>query len=574
MTLIILLAACSGGESQPASTPTVEPAPVSQAEATPQPTELVPVKVEAKAGDTRTHVDGATIVYIPEGEFSMGVKDGEDNPIHTVYTDGFWMYSVEVSNSRYDLCVQAGVCAPPDVNINQTYAEPDWGNMPVTGVTHEQAQTYCEWVHGRLPTEAEWEKTARGAEARIYPWGNEDLTCDRANFKDCNHGVGSVIIKPEGKTPLEVLNLAGNVFEWVFDWYADNYYLNSPAENPAGPAEGEQRVLRGGSFLSGAEDLPAYKRFSELPDQPREDLGFRCVVQKDHVDDFAPMCQSAIIYKSTQSDLKCTHDMKVGTPYCKNGTPYVDILIEHNEDQDSDPVFFSKPPAKCFGGFVDDIDNDGQLEEPRTCTGPELSVITFGMKDDSCLTINPTCADGYEVDFEQNTCVYKGGNNQISGCLEGYQFDASAGCCVAAMNLSYPLNCNAFINKFDKKVCTFNNIPGEMAQATLPTCSITDKPTKEPEPEPTEPPVVCDPATGAGCPSLSDIRLKTDIVFVGITEHGLPLYTFRYIGGTAIYQGVMAQDVLEFMPEAVIYMPNGYMAVNYEMLGLTMERIR
>jgi formylglycine-generating enzyme required for sulfatase activity len=569
LTLTVLIAACGGGDLQPASEPTLEPAPVSQTESSPQPTELVPVTFEPQAGDTRTYTDGTTIVYVSDGEFNMGIQDGVDNPIHKVYTDGFWIYQVEVSNSRYDLCVLAGICTPPDLNINQTFTNSDWGNMPVTGVTHEQSQAYCEWVHGRLPTEAEWEKTARGTEARIYPWGNDDPTCDRANYKDCNHGIGSVITKPEGKSPLEVLNLAGNVFEWVFDWYADDYYQRSPLGNPAGSVTGEQRVIRGGSYLSEATDLPTYERFAELPDQARDDLGFRCVIEKENVDDFAPMCQGTVILNQPKSDIGCKVALNVGKPYCENGIPYVDILIEHTNKKDTDPVFFGEiPPATCIGGGVMDSNNDGIFEESKRCTAPELSTFSVGVKNYGCYIKDPTCADGYELDVDQDVCVYKGEQSEVFECMEGYQFDPSVGCCTASLSLPYPINCNAAVNKFDTLYCYIGNQPGESVQVSMPTCSIKDKPKEEPE-EPT-----CDPATGAGCPTNSDIRLKTDIVLIGKTESGLPLYTFRYIGDTTIYQGVMAQDVLKLMPEAVVVMPNGYMAVYYEMLGLTMERVR
>jgi formylglycine-generating enzyme required for sulfatase activity len=214
-------------------------------------------------------------------------------PIHPVTLDDFYIDLYEVTNAQYAECEANGPCTPPSdtgsVTRKSYYGNPEYDDYPVIWVTWEQAKTYCEWREARLPTEAEWEKAARGIEGRLYPWGNS-LDGNRANFCDTNcpfdhrsqnyddgqtdtAAVGSY---PNGVSPYSVYDMAGNVWEWVADWYDANYYSTSPAENPLGPAGGTSRVLRGGAWNVDGGSVRATRRFEGGPATHYYDVGFRC----------------------------------------------------------------------------------------------------------------------------------------------------------------------------------------------------------------------------------------------------------------------------------------------------------
>jgi formylglycine-generating enzyme required for sulfatase activity len=241
---------------------------------------------------------GAQMILIPAGEFTMGrsAKDeftgcqelGQDcqlsafmdeEPVHPVVLDAFSIDKTEVSNALYKACEDQGACTPPQESNSNTqasyYGNPTFDDYPVIYVTWDQASTYCEWRGARLPTEAEWEKAARGTDGRSYPWG-EKIDETFANF---NYSVGdttAVGSYEDGKSPYGAYDMAGNVWEWVADWYSDTYYGKSPAENPPGPASGELRVLRGGSWgLVGVSVSTSY-RYARDPAESGPDLGFRC----------------------------------------------------------------------------------------------------------------------------------------------------------------------------------------------------------------------------------------------------------------------------------------------------------
>ena len=195
-------------------------------------------------------VDGAEMVYVPAGEFLMGSEDedadSDEDPEHTVYLDAYWIYKHEVTNAQYRQCVDEGECDVPS-NVNQ-FNNPDFDDHPVVFVSWYDADAYCQWAGGRLPTEAEWEKAARGTDGRKFPWGEESPTCSLAQFRDCSGETKPVGSFPAGASPYGALDMAGNVWEWVGDWYDGGYYSQSPSENPQGPDSGEYRVIRGGSW--------------------------------------------------------------------------------------------------------------------------------------------------------------------------------------------------------------------------------------------------------------------------------------------------------------------------------------
>jgi len=194
--------------------------------------------------------DGATMVYVPAGEFLMGSKDGEgqddERPQHKVFLTGYWIYRTEVTVAQYKkFCQATGRVMATD---------PPWkwqDDHPVVNVFWDDAAAYAQWANAALPTEAQWEKAARGTDSRVYPWGND------WDGEKCQNSVGGknagktapVGSMPAGASPYGCLDMAGNVWEWCADWYDAGYYKNAPARNPTGPATGTTRVLRGGSWF-------------------------------------------------------------------------------------------------------------------------------------------------------------------------------------------------------------------------------------------------------------------------------------------------------------------------------------
>jgi formylglycine-generating enzyme required for sulfatase activity/serine/threonine protein kinase len=225
------------------------------------------------------------MVVIPAGVFWMGSADGnaDEQPRHEVSLDAFSIDRYEVTNGMYGKCVAAGVCSKP--KIPKDYADPLKVNHPVVYVTWEQALAYCEWRGGSLPSEAQWEKAARGGlQDALYPWGDAAPTCQRANYWGIEGGcVGDTspvgLLRPNG---YELYDMAGNVWEWVWDWRQDDYYTTRTSwKNPLGPANGSKRGLRGGSWSEGAAStLRAAFRLAGNPTFSKSTWGFRCVVNQ------------------------------------------------------------------------------------------------------------------------------------------------------------------------------------------------------------------------------------------------------------------------------------------------------
>jgi len=217
------------------------------------------------------------MVYVPSGEFIMGSEkgDSDEQPVHTVYLDAFYVDKYEVTNAQYRACVEAEACDAP-WHITYYYDNADYAQHPVVYVNWYQAKAYCEWAGKRLPTEAEWEKAARGTDGRTYSWG-EGIDCDHAQYSECGGQTVPVGSKPKGTSPYGALDMAGNVQEWVADWYDANYYSHSPSRNPQGPDSGKYRVLRGGSSDNIELRLrTAYRYYFPRPDITRNGVGFRC----------------------------------------------------------------------------------------------------------------------------------------------------------------------------------------------------------------------------------------------------------------------------------------------------------
>jgi formylglycine-generating enzyme required for sulfatase activity len=221
--------------------------------------------------------DGMPQQFVPAGEFWMGAaaQDPEANPDerprHLVFLDAFWMDQTEVTWEMYLQCVAAEGCSP----IRTRQEGPAANAFPVQGASWNQAEAYCRWAGRRLPTEAEWEKAAAGSQSRSFPWGDEEPDGARANFGGLLEGPAAVGQFAAGASPYGVLDLAGNVWEWVADWYDGFYYSRSESVNPTGPETGRFRVLRGGAWNAVPGALRVTNRFFGYPLVNHFD-GFRC----------------------------------------------------------------------------------------------------------------------------------------------------------------------------------------------------------------------------------------------------------------------------------------------------------
>jgi formylglycine-generating enzyme required for sulfatase activity len=245
-------------------------------------------------------IDGAKFVFIPAGEFTMGSDRFDDQkPVHQVYLDDFYIYQTEVTNGMYARCVTQGGCKEPTYSTDSPTRSSYYGNAkydyyPMLVVTWDNANAYCSWAGNRLPSEAEWEKAARGTDGRTYPWGNEEPNDKLLNYRNENGLINwlyyksdstEVGIYPDGASPYGVLDMAGNAAEWVNDWYSETYYQNSPSSNPQGPDSGEYKVERGGSF-NDYWQLQSATRSKDLVEKSRaifylsNHVGFRCVFSK------------------------------------------------------------------------------------------------------------------------------------------------------------------------------------------------------------------------------------------------------------------------------------------------------
>jgi eukaryotic-like serine/threonine-protein kinase len=235
-----------------------------------------------------SQIDGMVMVYVMEGDFPMGSGDndpqaaGSERPQHNVYLSAYWIDQTEVTNGMYAQCVAAGDCPPPyelsSYSREEYYNGLKYANYPVIKVDWARANAYCTWAGRRLPSEAEWEKAARGSDGRTYPWGNQGITTNLANY---NRNVGDAQVVgsyPQGASQYGALDMAGNVWELVNDWFGEGYYSVSPAANPTGPKTGDERVLRGGSWFAIGYNSRAAYRSSYKPGDWGNDIGFRCAL--------------------------------------------------------------------------------------------------------------------------------------------------------------------------------------------------------------------------------------------------------------------------------------------------------
>jgi len=227
---------------------------------------------------------GVPMRLVSAGNFIAGSDSGYENerPVHNVYLDDFYIDKYEVTNAFYQVCVDDGACQPPNKTSSFTresyYGNSQYANYPVVYVDWDDARAYCQWRGIDLPTEAQWEKAARGTDGRAYPWGN-DIDETYANYNDAVGDTTEVGSYENGKSPYGVYDMAGNAWEWVADWYSDTYYLSAPLTNPPGPASGEFRVLRGGSWHDDKTIVSTSNRgWNQLEYFTNVDFGFRCAM--------------------------------------------------------------------------------------------------------------------------------------------------------------------------------------------------------------------------------------------------------------------------------------------------------
>lgn len=230
--------------------------------------------------------DKDDMVLIPRGEFTMGSKDHSDEMIHQIVLDAYHIDKFEVSNHKYKGFMKATGHAAPAYWDDPRLNKPE---QPVVGVNWYDANAFCEWKGKRLPTEAEWERAAKGPHGSHYPWGHK-LDPQKANYGQNVGKTKPVDSYPDGISGYGVYNMAGNVFEWVSDWYDSAYFQVTPALNPQGPAtginfanQGPVKVLKGGSWLAPASSLHTSHRFWNQPENNSYGvgLGFRCAQSVD-----------------------------------------------------------------------------------------------------------------------------------------------------------------------------------------------------------------------------------------------------------------------------------------------------
>ncbi len=228
----------------------------------------------------------ANMVFVAAGAFLRGcnalVEDctgalrTDESPSAQITLSAYWIDETEVTQDAYQACMTAGACTAPAGD----FAPSTLGVYPVVRVTWVQAVSYCTWRGKRLPTEAEWEKAARGTDGRTYPWGDNAPTCSLAYYADCPGGTTSsapVGSRPLGASPVGALDMAGNASEWVADWYNGSYYASAPSTDPTGPVSGTNRGLRGGSWNAETTSLLTANRYAIPPTYASDNrVGFRC----------------------------------------------------------------------------------------------------------------------------------------------------------------------------------------------------------------------------------------------------------------------------------------------------------
>ncbi|MCC7117017.1 MAG: SUMF1/EgtB/PvdO family nonheme iron enzyme [Anaerolineales bacterium] len=432
----VLLNACNWGaslstpENAPTASLVAESATEENGISTATPEDLTPMDLAGPpmvVGSKFAYVDGSVLAAVPGGPFIMGYNNYMDTPEKQVALGDFWIYSSEVTNAQYALCVSLGKCSPPDAKNNPTFGNYRFVNLPVVGVNYQQASDYCSFVNGRLPTEAEWEKAARGPDGNLFPWGDQAPSCDLLNFNFCKGKVVDIQSYPGGASFYGLFDMSGNVREWVSDWYSPNYYKDAPTEDPLGPELGEKRSVRSSSLADSADFAFSAHRFSYKPEENLPDLGFRCVVKDPTF--LAPACvqQTFTGYGPDGKLTDCVpgvscNDVDISqTLGCASeNNPRTIVTFTMTNDPPSawaynapgcDPLATNK--FECYPG-----------------DGPDVNVTG------SCVLDEKSCVPGCPPNYTQkgDSCVWNGSRTPGTACLPGSVYDPVNKCCTATPN--------------------------------------------------------------------------------------------------------------------------------------------
>lgn len=249
---------------------------------------ISPYNRTAQARTRINPVDGMVQVYVAGGKFQMGNQSGaaDEQPLHELILGSYWIDQYEVSNQQYAACVEAGICVEPAETGSMTrsayYGSLNFQNYPVIYITWQAALNYCNWAGGRLPTEAEWEKAARGSlDLRLYPWGDQPPDCEMANSNNCVGDTSAIGSYTQNISPFGVYDMTGNVSEWVSDWYQADAYSGKETINPTGPTDGYKKVIRGGDWYADNTGIKLTYRDRNYPDFRGPLVGFRCAASVD-----------------------------------------------------------------------------------------------------------------------------------------------------------------------------------------------------------------------------------------------------------------------------------------------------
>jgi hypothetical protein len=364
-----------------------------------------------------TWLDGAMLVYVPAGDFVMGTGVG-NTPQKSVYLDGYWIYATDVTNKMYGQCVATGNCAPPAQEIGApVYSNPQYGDYPIVGVSWDMAANYCKWAEGQLPSEAQWEKAARGQNGSVFPWGVDQPNCGLLNYKGCLGHSSGVLDSPDGRSAYGAYDMVGNVFQWVNDFYDEHAYDSMPDRNPTGPASGDSHVLRGASFETEAALLPAGTRHFGGAGFHCPDLGFRCAVIRPKA--VAPYCQVISYIPTGAGPSGSTCEVpQTGTQhnYCSGRSGFATIEIPSGAAYRTTTKGYSCSDAVVNGQRI------------LTCSGPDNSSGKVTVCNSACSgapsqTGAPVvCDPGYQLAGSTGACQYSPVSAQpgVSGCPTGF----------------------------------------------------------------------------------------------------------------------------------------------------------
>jgi hypothetical protein len=392
-----------------------------------------------KVGSTMLYADGTLLVAVPSGPFVMG-HGHADNPEHTVTLSDYWIYATEVTNAQYALCVAQDRCTPPDPADNLDYSEFGSRNRPVVGVTYDQAQSYCNYMNANLPTEAQWEKAARGPNASLYPWGDAEPTCNLLNFNNCVKHTTDVTQYDKGKSYYGAFDMEGNVAEWIADWYDPLYYNASPPGDPPGPATGRARVQRSSGYRSSLIQTVTYGRAFASPKTHGRDLGFRCAVTDPTY--FAPACQLAPLVSSAELSslaVDCPQiSIDVQVSACRYGGS---AIVTFNDDHPRDP-------NASFGGIVGcSLLSGVPGSYPLSYQCKQASTAVMSTSCSYAPVKNAACPLHYSLDPVTGTCQWDGSRTTSVECATGDFFDPVHHCCSVATG-----------HLVDRPVCPVGNV--------------------------------------------------------------------------------------------------------------------